>query len=289
MRMEMDEEIHRMQSQGHSYCIPFLVFRVKRSNIVHDTLNVLEHYEVDDFKKPLKIVFDDEEGVDAGGVRKEYYQLMTSQLLHPDYGMFKYYPESRLLWFNSDSFESDREFELIGKLLGIAIYNSIIIDLRMPSALYKKLKKKRCNLDGNDFLLYFKLLLSLSLLLLLDLAELQPDLAKGFRDLLAFDGNVEETFCQVFQMSYDFFGERRTIDLKEDGANILVTNDNRQEYVDLYIYYVMEKSVEIQFGSFERGFRKVCGGIILSFLLHHHHLYYHCYKDPLWTFSRLKN
>ena len=134
------------------------------------------------------------------------------------------------------------------------------------------------------------MLLSLSLLLLLDLAELQPDLAKGFRDLLAFDGNVEETFCQVFQMSYDFFGERRTIDLKEDGANILVTNDNRQEYVDLYIYYVMEKSVEIQFGSFERGFRKVCGGIILSFLLyHHHHLYYHCYKDPLWTFSRLKN
>ena len=148
MRMEMDEEILRMQSQGHSYCIPFLVFRVKRSNIVHDTLNVLEHYEIDDFKKPLKIVFDDEEGVDAGGVRKEYYQLMTAQLLHPDYGMFKYYPESRLLWFNSDSFESDREFELIGKLLGIAIYNSIIIDLRMPSALYKKLKKKRCNLDG---------------------------------------------------------------------------------------------------------------------------------------------
>jgi hypothetical protein len=185
-------------------------------------------------------VFDDEEGVDAGGVRKEYYQLMTAQLLHPDFGMFKYYPESRLLWFNSDSFESDREFELIGKLLGIAIYNSIIIDLRMPSALYKKLKKKRCNLD--------------------DLAELQPDLAKGFRELLSFDGNVEETFGQVFQMSYDFFGERRTIDLKEDGANIAVTNDNRVEYVDLYVNYVMEKSVEVQFGSFERGFRKVCGG-----------------------------
>jgi len=95
-------------------------------------------------------------------------------------------------------------------------------------------------------------------------------------------------------MSYDFFGERRTIDLKEDGANILVTNDNRQEYVDLYINYVMEKSVEIQFGSFERGFRKVCGGIIFVIssyhIHHHHHLYHHhYYKDPLWTFSRLKN
>ena len=32
--------------------------------------------------------------------------------------MFKYYEESRLLWFNSDSFESNLEFELIGILLG---------------------------------------------------------------------------------------------------------------------------------------------------------------------------
>jgi hypothetical protein len=67
-------------------------------------------------------------------------------------------------------------------------------------------------------------------------------------------------------MTYDFFGERRTIDLKEDGANIAVTNSNRQEYVDLYINYVMEKSVEVQFGSFERGFRKVCGGTIIIIL-----------------------
>ena len=53
-------------------------------------------------------------------------------MLDPDFGMFKYYEESRLLWFNSDSLESSMEFELIGILLVIAIYNSIIVDLRMP-------------------------------------------------------------------------------------------------------------------------------------------------------------
>lgn len=57
---------------------------------------------------------------------------MMKELLDPNYGMFKYYPESHLLWFNSDSFESEAEFELIGILLGIAIYNSIIVDFRMP-------------------------------------------------------------------------------------------------------------------------------------------------------------
>ena len=85
-----------------------------------------------DYKKTLKVVFDGEEGVDAGGVRKEYFQLMTKQLLDPGYGMFKYYPESRMIWFNGDSLESREEFELIGLLLGIAIYNSTLVDLRMP-------------------------------------------------------------------------------------------------------------------------------------------------------------
>jgi hypothetical protein len=66
---------------------------------------------------------------------------MMKELLDPAYGMFKYFPASRLLWFNSDSFESDTEFELIGILLGIAIYNSIIVDFRMPKVCYLSLDK----------------------------------------------------------------------------------------------------------------------------------------------------
>jgi hypothetical protein len=56
--------------------------------------------------------------------------------------MFIYHEDSRLLWFNPDSLESNQEFELIGILLGIAIYNSIIIELKMPSAVYKNLKNR---------------------------------------------------------------------------------------------------------------------------------------------------
>ena len=35
------------------------------------------------------MVFDGEEGVDAGGVRKEYFQVMMRELLDPNYGMFR--------------------------------------------------------------------------------------------------------------------------------------------------------------------------------------------------------
>ena len=36
-----------------------------------------------------QVVFDGEEGVDAGGVRKEYFQVMMRELLDPNYGMFR--------------------------------------------------------------------------------------------------------------------------------------------------------------------------------------------------------
>ena len=44
----------------------------------------------------------DEVAVDEGGLRKEFFQLISHDLLNPQYGMFKEYSESRLIWFNDD-------------------------------------------------------------------------------------------------------------------------------------------------------------------------------------------
>eukprot|EP01041_Mallomonas_annulata_P010022 gene10022-20866_t len=132
MRQEIDQEMFHALSHGQQYMMPYLVLRIRRQEILADTLSQMMFFEEKDFKKPLKVVFDNEEGVDAGGVRKEYYQVMMKKMLDPNFGMFKYYEESRQLWFNSDCLETVQEFELVGILLGIAIYNSIIIDLPMP-------------------------------------------------------------------------------------------------------------------------------------------------------------
>ena len=51
--------------------------------------------------------------------------------------------ETRSLWFNPSAAEDlDREYTLIGMLLGLAIYNSIILDIRFPPILYRKLMGK---------------------------------------------------------------------------------------------------------------------------------------------------
>ena len=50
--------------------------------------------------------------------------------------------ESRLYWFTpnpAQDRDSTAEFRLAGLLLGLAVYNSVILDLHLPLALYKKL------------------------------------------------------------------------------------------------------------------------------------------------------
>jgi ubiquitin-protein ligase E3 A len=53
--------------------------------------------------------------------------------------MFTYNEESRVFWFNGNTFEANVKFELVGILMGLAIYNSNILDLHFPMACYKKL------------------------------------------------------------------------------------------------------------------------------------------------------
>ncbi len=51
--------------------------------------------------------------------------------------------ETRCLWFNPSAAEDlDREYTLIGILLGLAIYNSIILDIKFPPVIYRKLMGK---------------------------------------------------------------------------------------------------------------------------------------------------
>ena len=47
-------------------------------------------------------------------MKKEFFQLLVTELLCPDYGMLIYQPESRTYWFNPTTLEADAEFLLLG-------------------------------------------------------------------------------------------------------------------------------------------------------------------------------
>ena len=119
----------------------------------------------------------------------EFFQLIVSQLFDVSYGMFLLDDETRTFRFNPDSLDSPMEFELVGAVLGIAIYNSTIVgpctpriqtvgtcpplrcahataalcfrscsDMHLPRVIYKQLLNQKPDLD--------------------DLLEAQPSLAK---------------------------------------------------------------------------------------------------------------
>ena len=71
-----------------------------------------------DLKKPLKVKFLGEEGVDEGGVQKEFFQLLVRQCFNAEFGMFTYDEDTRLNWFMPSNMDLELEFELIGILIG---------------------------------------------------------------------------------------------------------------------------------------------------------------------------
>lgn len=81
---------------------------------------------------------------------------------------------------------------------------------------------------------------------------------QGTNKEVCIDDYEDHTFYDtVFQITYEVFGEVKVIDLIPNGGNIRVNEYNRQQYVELYVKYVMEDSIKTQFAAFARGFMKV--------------------------------
>ncbi|XP_033210790.1 probable E3 ubiquitin-protein ligase HERC4 isoform X2 [Belonocnema kinseyi] len=222
-----------------------LMLEVSRENIVDDTLRELSHYESRDLKKPLRVKFRGEEAEDAGGVRKEFFMLLLKEILDTKYGMFKDYKETRTIWFNEFSFEDVQMYYLIGVLCGLVIYNFIIINLPFPLALYKKLLQEPVGLG--------------------DINDMDPVFSKSLQDILDYErSDFEDVFGLNFEITREFYGAKKSVELIPGGSTIPVTLENKKEYVNLMVDYILNKSVEAQFTAFDKGFHKVCGGRVLK-------------------------
>lgn len=107
--------------------------------------------------------------------------------------------DSKLAWFNPASLEAAEQYTLIGVVVGLAVYHASTLDIPLPGAAFKRLLNKPVTID--------------------DLAEWQPALARGLRDMLTFQGDVEETYCRTFVgevSALDLVGRQR----KRSGADV---------------------------------------------------------------------
>ncbi|XP_054645601.1 ubiquitin-protein ligase E3A [Dunckerocampus dactyliophorus] len=229
---------------------PYLKLKVRRDHIIDDALVRLEMISMEnpsDLKKQLFVEFEGEQGVDEGGVSKEFFQLVLEEIFNPDIGMFTYDDDTKLFWFNSSSLENEAQYTLVGIVLGLAIYNNCILDVHFPMVVYRKLMGKRGTY--------------------LDLPDSHPVLYQSLKELLDYGGNVEEDMALTFQISHtDLFGSPVLYDLKEEGEDIPVSKENRQEFVELYADYILNKGVERQFQAFKKGFLMVTSESPMKYL-----------------------
>ncbi|KAJ5157093.1 uncharacterized protein N7482_008193 [Penicillium canariense] len=249
---------------NHRAVSQYLILKVRRECLVEDSMRAVSESVgagSEEIKKGLRIEFVGEEGVDAGGLRKEWFLLLVREVFDPHHGLFIYDDDSKYCYFNPYCFESSEQFYLVGVLLGLAIYNSTILDIALPPFAFRKLLAAPPQNTGSHPLNHHRSRFKCTLD---DLAEFRPALAKGLRGLLDFEGDVAETFCYDFVAQVDRYGEVVTVPLCTGGENRPVTNSNRREFVDLYVRYLLDTAVTKQFEPFKRGFFTVCGGNALS-------------------------
>lgn len=190
---------------------PYLKLHVRRDNLIGDALIELEMIAMGnpkDLKKQLVVEFAGEQGIDEGGVSKEFFQLIVEEIFNPDFGMFVQQDATHTVWFNSSSFENEAQFTLIGIVLGLAIYNNIILAVNFPMVVYRKLMGLRGSFA--------------------DLQDWNPTIYNSLCEMLDYEGDdMEDVFMQTFNISYtDVFGNVMTHELKENGENVLVNQDN---------------------------------------------------------------
>eukprot|EP01043_Picozoa_sp_COSAG02_P054824 COSAG02_NODE_6269_length_3693_cov_9.040345_1_plen_859_part_00 len=225
----------------------YLKVKVRRDHLLEDAPAQFDK-DADDLKKPLKVSFRGEEGVDEGGVKREFFQLLTPQLLKVDFGMFTYNTDTRTHWFKPgmEGMYFGIYFELLGKIVAVAIFNGVILDLPFPSYLWRRM----CTGDesvGLD-----------------DMREIDADIANGLQQLLDFDGDVQEMFELTFTHDTEEYGMLVSKNLKPGGAEIPVTNENKGEYVRLYVNHVINELPQREIQEFIKGFKKVMDGRALQ-------------------------
>ncbi|EMP36165.1 Putative E3 ubiquitin-protein ligase HECTD2 [Chelonia mydas] len=266
--IDLMEEYHNWQCYGNShrfsFCqYPFIIsIAAKKVIIQRDSEQQMISMarltrKRADLKKKLKVTFVGEAGLDMGGLTKEWFLLLIRQIFHPDYGMFTYHKDSHCHWFSSYKCDNYSEFRLVGALMGLAVYNSITLDIRFPPCCYKKLLSPPIvPCDQNTPV-------GISDVSLDDLCHIIPELAHGLSELLSYEDNVEEDFYSTFQVFQEEFGVIKSYNLKPGGDKIPVTAQNRKEYVQLYVDFILNKSIYKQFAAFYYGFHSVCDSYAL--------------------------
>uniref|UniRef100_A0A671SUD3 HECT-type E3 ubiquitin transferase n=1 Tax=Sinocyclocheilus anshuiensis TaxID=1608454 RepID=A0A671SUD3_9TELE len=217
-----------------------LKIHVSRKTLFEDSFQQIMSCHPQDLRRRLWIIFPGEEGLDYGGVAREWFFLLSHEVLNPMYCLFEYAgKDNYCLQINpASSINPDhlKYFKFIGRFIAMALFHGKFIDTGFSLPFYKRILNKP--------------------LALKDLESIDPEFYNSL--IWIKDNNIEECGLEMFfSVDKEILGEVTTHELKPDGGNIQVTEENKEEYIRLVAEWRLSRGVEEQTQAFLEGFNEV--------------------------------
>ncbi|KZV95100.1 hypothetical protein EXIGLDRAFT_644511 [Exidia glandulosa HHB12029] len=236
-RNYFNQQLHRRPANREHHGT--LQLNVRRARVFEDSFQYLQRRTGEQIKYgKLSVRFYDEEGVDAGGVTREWFQILARQMFNPDYCLFQPCAADKLTYQPNRASAVNPEhlsfFKFVGRVIGKAIYDGRLLDAYFARSLYRQLLAKPVDYR--------------------DVEWVDPSYYNSLCWLLE---NDPAPLDMTFSIEAEEFGVTKVIPLKENGASIPVTIENRREFVQLAAEYRLYSSIKDQIESLLAGFYEI--------------------------------
>uniref|UniRef100_A0A8C9Z1E4 E3 ubiquitin-protein ligase n=1 Tax=Sander lucioperca TaxID=283035 RepID=A0A8C9Z1E4_SANLU len=232
---------HQFRFLCHSNALPSHVkISVSRQTLFEDSFQQIMNVKPYDLRRRLYIIMRGEEGLDYGGIAREWFFLLSHEVLNPMYCLFEYAGKNNYcLQINpASSINPDHltYFRFIGRFIAMALYHGKFIDTGFTLPFYKRMLDKKPTLK--------------------DLESIDPEFYNSI--MWVKENNLEECGVELyFAQDMEILGKVSTHQLKDDGENELVNEENKEEYISLLTDWRFTRGVEEQTKAFLDGFNEV--------------------------------
>ncbi|KAJ6652503.1 hypothetical protein lerEdw1_011473 [Lerista edwardsae] len=234
-------KFHQFRFLCHSNALPSHVkISVSRQTLFEDSFQQIMNMKPYDLRRRLYIIMRGEEGLDYGGIAREWFFLLSHEVLNPMYCLFEYAGKNNYcLQINpASSINPDHltYFRFIGRFIAMALYHGKFIDTGFTLPFYKRMLNKRPTLK--------------------DLESIDPEFYNSI--VWIKENSLEECGLELyFIQDMEVLGKVTTHELKEGGESIRVTEENKDEYILLLTDWRFTRGVEEQTKAFLDGFNEV--------------------------------
>ncbi|KAI6952080.1 hypothetical protein KC329_g19286, partial [Hortaea werneckii] len=164
---------------------------------------------------------------------------MARQMFNPDYALFNPVASDRTTFHPNPHSDVNEEhlsfFKFIGRIIGKALYEGRLLDCHFSRAVYRRILGRTVSLK--------------------DMESLDLDYYRSLVWIL--ENDITDVTFETFSVDVDRFGAEETVDLIPDGRNIPVTEENKQQYVQLVVEHRLITSVQQQLDKFLEGFHDI--------------------------------